>query len=140
MQRERERQAKPRTARSLVGPQYLSHNATDHTVTFALGPARWEYWLNHSQCQSTSYLAHHISTGKAFAYAKRHATRSERLPPMPIDAYTVYCAHQRERGQPAPTREWWNLACAKALASKPLDDTQFDIETERREGWGYDHP
>ena len=33
----------------------------------------------------------------------------------PFDAYAVYCAHQRARGQPCPSREWWDRACAQRL-------------------------
>lgn len=59
--------------------QYLGHNATDHTVTFSIGGKRWEYWLNPTQCLSVTHLAHRISSGKAFAYAKRHALKTERI-------------------------------------------------------------
>lgn len=57
-----------------------------------------------------------------------------------FDAYSTYCAHQLARGEPAPTREWWNESLAKARAkpARKLSDIEFDIETERREGWGYD--
>ena len=33
-----------------------------------------------------------------------------------------------------PSRKWWEMAVGPVA----IDDVQFDIETERREGWGYD--
>ena len=54
------------------------------------------------------------------------------------DTYTIYSQWCRDRGQPAPTREWWDKACTQLRHPPALvDDTSFDIETERREGWTY---
>lgn len=58
---------------------YISNDDTDHTVIFSTDGTRWEYWLTPAQCHTVDYLAHKISTGKAFAYAKSHAHRTERL-------------------------------------------------------------
>ncbi len=56
---------------------------------------------------------------------------------MTFDAYTIYCAHQRARGQPEPSREWWDKACKQPHPRK-LTDFEKDVETERRDFWGYD--
>lgn len=80
MQIERERQAKDRTARSIDGAiQYLGQNSTDHTVTLAIRGVRYEYWLTPTQCHTVDYIAHRISSGKALAFAKSHAHRTERV-------------------------------------------------------------
>lgn len=52
---------------------YLGQNSTDHTVTFAIGKARWEYWLTPQQIESVDHLKR-ISLGKALAFAKKHAS------------------------------------------------------------------
>lgn len=58
---------------------------------------------------------------------------------MPFDAYTIYCNHQRQRGQPCPSREWWDNAIAAQRTSRaPRSDAQFDHDTERKEGWAND--
>lgn len=56
---------------------------------------------------------------------------------IPFDAYTVYCDHQRSLGLPAPSREWWDLAC-KARPAPRKSDVQFDYDTEKHEGWAND--
>lgn len=53
------------------------------------------------------------------------------------DTYTLYCEWCRDHHQPAPTREWWNRACA-VPRHPPAKSNTFDIETEQREGWAYD--
>lgn len=58
---------------------YLGQNSTDHTITFAIANTRWEYWLTPAQCHTVDYLAHRISFGKALAFAKSHAHRTERV-------------------------------------------------------------
>lgn len=55
-----------------------------------------------------------------------------------IDAYAIYCQWQLARGMPAPTREWWDMACAKRQPQPRLDDFEFDIAIEQREGYAYD--
>jgi hypothetical protein len=57
---------------------------------------------------------------------------------MPFDAYEVYCTHCRARGEPCPTREWWDAACHGVVRVVQFEP-DFDIETEKREGWGYDN-
>lgn len=52
-----------------------------------------------------------------------------------MDSYTIYCAWCRNRGMPPPAREWWDRACAQPRKVETACD--FDIETERWEGWGY---
>lgn len=59
---------------------YLNNDSTDHTVTFATGGKRYEYWLTAQQCTTVDWLAHKVSTGKAFAFAKSHALRTEQVP------------------------------------------------------------
>lgn len=57
-----------------------------------------------------------------------------------MDTYSVYCVWCDAHHYAKPSREWWNKACAakrptvKVVSFEP----DFDIETERREGWGYD--
>lgn len=58
---------------------YLSRNDTDHTVIFSVGGVRYEYWLTPYHCTQVDYIARHISSGKAFAYAKRWASRCDRI-------------------------------------------------------------
>lgn len=58
---------------------YISNDDTDHTVIFSFDGIRWEYWLTPQQCHTVDYLAHRISSGKALAYAKFHAHRTERV-------------------------------------------------------------
>ena len=55
-----------------------------------------------------------------------------------MTGYEIYCAWCRDHNRPAPTREWWNAACMRAQPVPRLIGTDFDIETEQREGWGYD--
>lgn len=58
---------------------YLGHNDTDHTVTFAIGTARYEYFLpNPLAVHTVEYIAR-ISAAKALNRAKRLATRTEKL-------------------------------------------------------------
>lgn len=63
---------------------------------------------------------------------------------MPFDTYTIYCQWCIDHHRPPPTREWWDRACAQPRPTKltlrrsPQADFEFDIETERREGYAYD--
>jgi hypothetical protein len=54
-----------------------------------------------------------------------------------MDAYTIYREWCEAHGYKPPTREWWNAACAEVNHLLPPAD-DFDIETEQREGWGYE--
>lgn len=61
-----------------------------------------------------------------------------------IDTYAIYCQWCKDHHQTPPTREWWDQSIAKALHA-PTDrvidfqsEFEFDVATERREGWGYD--
>lgn len=66
---------------------------------------------------------------------------------MTPDAYTTYHAHCLSRGQTPPSREWWDRSLEEAKARKIQQrinailqpesnaDVQFDVDTERREGW-----
>lgn len=58
----------------------------------------------------------------------------------PFDFFTEYCAiHRAVYGRDPCTRSQWERWCKQPIdLSKPLSDAQFDIDTERREGWGYD--
>lgn len=60
--------------------QYLGQNLTDQTVRFSVNKAKYEYWLAYDRLMTVHHLAHRISSGKAFAYAKRHALKTERIP------------------------------------------------------------
>lgn len=62
-----------------------------------------------------------------------------------MDSYEVYCAWCEAHHHTPPTREWWDWACTQR--NPPLTEAQrrveagmFDIDTERREGWGYADP
>lgn len=56
-----------------------------------------------------------------------------------MDSYTIYCQWCLDHGRRAPTREWWDMACAQPRQpQRKLSDTEFDVETERREGYAYD--
>lgn len=57
----------------------LARNDTDSSVTFAIDGQRYEYILNPAACDTVDYLCRKVSNGKALAYAKRRATRTERL-------------------------------------------------------------
>lgn len=52
-----------------------------------------------------------------------------------VDAYAIYCQWWRDHyGYECPiSPEAWERWCKQQQA-----DTQFDIDTERREGWCYD--
>lgn len=51
---------------------FLAHNATDHTLTFAIDGKRYEYALvNPVQCDAALFMLRKASVGKAFAYVKR---------------------------------------------------------------------
>ena len=56
---------------------------------------------------------------------------------MTYSTYDAYCQWCDTVGQKRPTRAWWDAACALPRTNKRISDTQFDIDTERREGWGY---
>jgi hypothetical protein len=83
MQRARERQAKPQTARALVGPaiHFIAQNYDDNSTTIAIGGVRWEYFLTPGHNRVVDYLARKVSSGKALAYAKAHALRTEQVRP-----------------------------------------------------------
>jgi hypothetical protein len=49
---------------------------------------------------------------------------------MIFDAYAAYCQHQLALGRPAPSREWWDKACATRSKPKPVSDVQFDRDRE----------
>jgi hypothetical protein len=51
------------------------------------------------------------------------------------ESYEVYCKWCRDHLRPEPTREWWEMAIhqPKTVSFEP----DFDIDTERREGWTY---
>lgn len=50
---------------------------------------------------------------------------------MTFDAYLAYCDHCRRFGREPPTREWWDMACARRPLTKPVSDEQFDADKER---------
>jgi hypothetical protein len=57
---------------------YLSTNRLDHTVSFAIGPIRYEYFLkSNGQVDIITHIAR-ISSAKALNAAKRLATRTEK--------------------------------------------------------------
>lgn len=59
---------------------YLASDRLDHTVTFAIGPIRYEYFLaSNGQVDIISHIAH-ISSPKALNAAKRLAHRTEKTP------------------------------------------------------------
>ena len=53
-----------------------------------------------------------------------------------MTAYDIYCQWCLDTGRKPPTREWWDNAC-KQPPTRKQSDLEFDVETERREGWGY---
>jgi predicted AlkP superfamily pyrophosphatase or phosphodiesterase len=65
-------------------PSILFHgtNFTDQTVVISIDGVRYEYWfINHNYPSVVEHLAKHISSGKALAFAKKHASKCERLRP-----------------------------------------------------------
>jgi len=51
---------------------FLAHNATDHTLTFALSGRRYEYQFHFPHdCATALYLIRKVSVGKGYAYTKR---------------------------------------------------------------------
>ena len=54
-----------------------------------------------------------------------------------MGTYEIYCQWCLDTGRKPPTREWWGAACAQPRQQRKLSDIEFDVETERREGWGY---
>lgn len=51
---------------------FLSHNATDHTLTFAVDGKRYEYQMSGPlACDIALSIIRRISIGKGFAYVKR---------------------------------------------------------------------
>lgn len=59
-----------------------------------------------------------------------------------MDSYTIYCEWCRDHHIPAPTREWWDKACAQRLMptfTTSINPADPDITTEQREGWAYDN-
>lgn len=55
---------------------YLGRNDLDHTATFAIDGKRWEYWLNPALLYTLEVILRNGSVGKAFAYAKRRASKA----------------------------------------------------------------
>jgi hypothetical protein len=53
------------------------------------------------------------------------------------DAYDIYVTWWRDHyGYACPiTREAWDEWCQRPRNNAPVSDEQFDIDTERREGW-----
>lgn len=58
---------------------YHGRNDTDHTAILSVNGQRYEYWLTAQAVETVEHLAKRVSLGKAFAYAKHHALRWERL-------------------------------------------------------------
>lgn len=53
------------------------------------------------------------------------------IPTMTFDPYEIYAQWQRDRGMPAPTREWWNTSIRNARSKPRLSDTQWDHDREQ---------
>lgn len=62
------------------------------TVTLSINGIRWEYTLSSQQADTVEYITKSVSTGKALAFAKSHATASRRLDPLP--ASTLFDRHR----------------------------------------------
>jgi len=56
-----------------------------------------------------------------------------------MTVYDIYCQWCLDTGRKPPTREWWINACAQRQPVPKQSDLEFDVETEQREGWGYDN-
>lgn len=60
-----------------------------------------------------------------------------------IDTYSIYCQWCKDHHQTPPTREWWNKSVSQPRPNVAIIDFQsdfeFDVETERREGYAYDN-
>lgn len=51
---------------------FLAHNASDHTLTFAIDGKRYEYVMpTAAVCDTVLYMVRKVSVAKGFAYAKR---------------------------------------------------------------------
>jgi hypothetical protein len=56
-----------------------------------------------------------------------------------MTGYELYCDWCVKNNRMPPTREWWNWACRRPRPNNTVVfEPDFDIETERREGWAYD--
>jgi hypothetical protein len=55
-----------------------------------------------------------------------------------MDSYTIYRQWCIDHGQVPPSREWWDMACNQRRRTIPIDDVNWEIENERREGWTHD--
>lgn len=53
-----------------------------------------------------------------------------------IDSYELYFQWCIDHGHIPPTREWWDKAVAQVKVA--YFEPDFDLDTERREGWAYD--
>jgi hypothetical protein len=52
-----------------------------------------------------------------------------------MTGYEIYVEWCRDHQRKPPSKAWWDKACAqpKTIVFEP----DFDIDTERREGWTY---
>lgn len=62
------------------------------SVTLSINGIRWEYSLSPQQADTVEHLARHVSVGKALAFAKSHASRAERIDPLPTT--TLFLRHR----------------------------------------------
>ena len=53
------------------------------------------------------------------------------------ESYMLYCDHCKAHGRSPHTRLWWEQAIGWQAVKAEPSDIQFDIDTERREGWAY---
>lgn len=67
---------------------FLSSDTLDHTALFSIRGVRYEYWLNPTQLDTVRYMASRVSSAKAFAYAKCHASRCDRIV-IPVAPFPV---------------------------------------------------
>lgn len=51
------------------------------------------------------------------------------------DIFKIYCAHCKSIGQEPPSQEWWERAISRSRPAPRQSDIQFDVDTERRDGW-----
>lgn len=59
---------------------YLGRNDRDYSVVFQIAGTRYEYFMAiPPQVHAIDYIARRKSNGKALAYAKRYAARTEKV-------------------------------------------------------------
>jgi hypothetical protein len=81
-----------RPTRSTIHYHGRTADLGTYSVTLSINGIRWAYTLTPQQVDTCEYLAKHVSVGKALAHAKSHASRAERIDPLP--STTLFLRHR----------------------------------------------